>query len=44
MEYETIEKFLANIKKELGRGDEELVKVAELKRLKQGGKMMEEFV
>ena len=33
LEYETVGKFLADIRKEFGGGDEELVKVAELKRL-----------
>ena len=36
--------FLAEIRKEFRREDEKLVKVAELKRLEQRGKMMEEFV
>jgi len=44
LEYETAEEFLAAIKKELGRGNEKTVKVAKLKRLKQGGRIMEEFV
>jgi len=44
LEYETIGKFLANIKKEFGGGDEETVKVAELKRIEQGGKTMEKFM
>ena len=44
LEYETAEEFLGAIKKEFGRGNEETVKVAELKRLKQGGRIMEEFV
>ena len=35
---------MADIKKEFGGGDEELVKVAELWRLEQGNKTMEEFV
>ena len=35
---------LAAIKKEFGREKEESVKVAELKRLEQGGRTMEEFV
>jgi len=38
LEYETVGEFLADIKKEFGGGDEELVKVAELKRLEQEGK------
>ena len=40
LEYETVGKFLADIRKEFGGGDEELVKVAELKRLEQGEKTM----
>ena len=35
---------MADIKKEFGGGDEESVKVAELKKLEQGEKTMEEFV
>ena len=44
LEYETVGEFLAEIRKKLRRGDEELVKVAELKRLEQGGKTIEKFV
>ena len=44
LEYKIVEKFLADIKKEFGGGDKEGVKVAELKKLEQEGKMMEEFV
>jgi len=33
LEYETVEEFLADIRKEFGGGDEKLVKVVELKRL-----------
>jgi len=33
LEYETIKEFLTDIKRELGGGDEELVKVAKLQRL-----------
>ena len=44
LEYKSVGKFLAAIKKEFGEGEEELVKVAELKRLEQRGRMMEEFV
>ena len=36
VEYKSAEKFLTEIKKEFGEGDEELVKVAELKRIEQG--------
>ena len=35
---------MADIKKKFGGGDEEIVKVAELKRIEQGGKTMEEFI
>jgi len=44
LEYETIGEFFANIRKEFGRGDKEVVKVAELKKLEQEGKTIEEFV
>ena len=44
MEYESVEEFLSCLKKEFGGGEEELVKAAELKKLEQGEKMMEEFV
>ena len=44
MEYESIEEFFTSLKKEFGGGEEELVKVAELRKLEQGGKSIEEFV
>jgi len=44
IEFKSAGEFLAEIKKEFGGGDEESVKVAELKKIKQGGKTMEEFV
>ena len=44
IEYKSVGKFLIVIKKEFGDGDEELVKVAELKKLEQEKRMMEEFV
>ena len=44
LEYKIVGEFLANIRKEFKGGDKESVKVAELKRLEQKGKMMEEFV
>ena len=43
MEYKSIGEFLAEIKKEFG-GDEELLKIAELKRIEQGDRTMEKFV
>jgi len=44
LEYEIVREFLTDIRKEFGRGDEEEVKVVELKRLEQGGKTIEELV
>ena len=44
IEFESAGEFLAEIKKEFGGGDEELVKVAELKKIEQGGRTMKEFV
>ena len=44
MERKYVGEFLAYIKKEFGGGDKETIKVAELKRLEQRGKMMEEFI
>jgi len=44
LEYETVGEFLMNIKREFRGGDEESVKVAELRRLEQGNKTMEEFI
>jgi len=44
IEYETAEEFSTNFRKEFGRGEEESVKAAELRKLEQGGKTMEEFV
>ena len=44
VEYESVEKFLTCLKKEFGRGEEESVKAAELRKLEQGGRTMEEFV
>ena len=43
MEYEMVEDFLTSLRKEFG-GEEESVKAAELRKLEQGGKTMEEFV
>ena len=44
VEFELVEEFLLELKKEFVGGDEESVKVAELKRIEQRGKTMEEFV
>ena len=44
VEYESAEEFLTSLKKEFSGGEEELVKAAELRRMEQRGKTMEEFV
>ena len=44
IEYETVEEFFTNLRKEFGGGEEESVKVAELRKLEQGGRTIEEFV
>ena len=44
VEYELAEDFLTCLKKEFGGGEEESVKAAELRKLEQGGRTMEEFV
>ena len=43
-EYKTAEEFLMSLKKKFGGEEKELVKVAELRKLEQGERMMEEFV
>ena len=44
IEYETAEEFFTNLRKEFGGGEEESVKAAELIKLEQGGRTIEEFV
>jgi len=44
IEYETAEELLTTLRKEFGGEEEESVKAAELRKLEQGGRMMEEFV
>ena len=44
LEFKTVGEFLAEIKKEFGGGEKESVKAAELRKLEQEGKMIEEFV
>jgi len=44
MEYKTVEEFLTSLKKEFGGEEEELVKAAELRKLEQRERTMEEFV
>jgi len=44
IEYETAEELLTTLKKEFGGGEEESVKAAELRKLEQEGRTMEEFM
>ena len=44
LEYEIVGKFFVDIRKEFRGGNEEVVKMVELKRLEQGRRTMEEFV
>jgi len=44
VEYKLAEEFLIGLKKKFGGGEEELVKAVELRKLKQGGRTMEEFI
>jgi len=44
IKYELAGEFLIGLKREFGGGDEEVIKVAELRKLEQGGRTMEEFV
>ena len=44
VEYESVEEFLTCLRKEFGGGEKESVKAAELRKLEQGGKTMEEFI
>ena len=40
LEFEMVGEFLAEIRREFGGGEEKSVKVAELRKLEQGGRMM----
>ncbi len=44
LEFESVGEFLAEIKKEFEEGDEGSIKIAKLKRIKQRGRNMEEFI
>ena len=44
VEYESVEEFFTILKREFGGGEEESVKAAELRKLEQGGRTIEEFV
>jgi len=44
VEYKLAGEFLLELKKKFGEGDKELVKVAELRKIEQGKRTIEEFV
>ena len=44
VEYELVEEFLLSLRKEFGGEEKESVKAAELRKLEQGGKTIEEFL
>jgi len=44
VEYELVEELLTSLRKEFGGGEEESVKAAELRRIEQGERTMEEFM
>jgi len=44
VEYKSVKEFLTILKRKFGGGEEELVKAAELRKLEQEGRTMEEFV
>ena len=44
VEYESVEELLTSLRKEFGEGDKESIKAAELRKIEQGGIMMEEFM
>ena len=44
VKYKTVKEFLMSLKKEFGRGEEEAVKAAELRKLEQGERTMEELM
>ena len=44
VEFESVGEFLLKLKKEFERGDEELVKVTELRRTKKGRRTIEVFI
>jgi len=44
VEYESAEEFLTSLRKEFGEGEEESVKAAELRKIEEEGRTMEEYV
>jgi len=43
LEYAIVEEFLAELKKEFGKENDETIKVAELKKVEQKNRIMKEF-
>ena len=43
VEYKSVNKFFTILKKEFREGEEESMKVAELRKLEQGGRIMEKY-
>ena len=44
VKYKNVEEFLTSLRKEFGGGEEEAVKAGELRKMEQGGRMIEKFV
>jgi len=44
VEYESVEELLTSLRKEFGGGEKESIKAAELRKIEQGGRTMEEFI
>ena len=44
LNYVTVGEFLSDLKKEFGKGNNKMIKVAELKKVEQGSRTMEKFV
>ena len=44
LSYATVREFLSDLKKEFDREYDKIIKIAELKKIEQGNKTMEEFV
>ena len=44
LNYKAVGEFLADLKEEFGEEDDKIMKVAELKKVEQGSKTIEEFV
>jgi len=42
--FATVENFFTDLKQEFGKGDDETMKIAKIKKIEQGSKMMKEFV